>query len=161
MEKEWQLSSRSCRVERVETAGIIDVLDQCTWKNKVRFIESRGQKRVTFASEKPRAKVKIQNECAWKGSSKPVRGLRDSGSTGCVSARVHKRQWVKRTSVPADKVSPVNHLLKKESVVCSRDISGSGSSFQWEPIEIQFGSVAVRAMSDKLKLGGSFNVPSG
>ena len=56
--------------------------------NKVRFTESRGQKRVVFTREKPRATGQIQDERAWKGSGRPVRGTCGSGSTGCVSAEV-------------------------------------------------------------------------
>ena len=42
--------------------------------NKVRFTESRGQKRVVFARKKSRATGQIQDERAWKGSGRPVRG---------------------------------------------------------------------------------------
>ena len=54
--------------------------------NKVRFTESRGQKRVVFRREKPRATCQIQDERAWKGSGRPVRGTYGSGSMGCASA---------------------------------------------------------------------------
>ena len=56
--------------------------------NKVRFTESRGQKRVVFTREKPRATGQIQDERAWKGSGRPVRGTYGSGSTGRASAEV-------------------------------------------------------------------------
>jgi len=56
--------------------------------NKVRFKESRGQKRVVFTREKPRATGQIQDERARKGSGKPVRGTYGSGSMGCASAEV-------------------------------------------------------------------------
>ncbi|MCE5167566.1 hypothetical protein HAX54_010621, partial [Datura stramonium] len=73
-------------------------------RNKIRFTESRGKKKIRFAGDKPRATGKIQVERAWKGLGKPVRGFRGSGSTGSqpvkASTRV-TRQWVKRTSVPA------------------------------------------------------------
>jgi len=36
--------------------------------NKVRFTESRGQKRIVFTRKKPRATGQIQDERAWKGS---------------------------------------------------------------------------------------------
>ncbi|MCD7460667.1 hypothetical protein HAX54_044081, partial [Datura stramonium] len=66
----------------------------------------------------------IQVERAWKGSGKSVRDFRGSGSTGSqlvkASARVI-RQWVKRTSIPAIKVSLDDYLLTMESVVCSRE----------------------------------------
>ena len=42
--------------------------------NKIRFIESRGQKRVVVTREKPRATCQIQDERAWKGSGRPVKG---------------------------------------------------------------------------------------
>ena len=59
--------------------------------NKVRFTESRGQKRVVFTREKPRATCQIQDEREWKGSGRPVRGTYGSGSTGCVSVKVPRR----------------------------------------------------------------------
>ncbi|MCE5167666.1 hypothetical protein HAX54_015698, partial [Datura stramonium] len=106
-------------------------------RNKIRFTESRGQKKVRFAGDKPRVTDQIQVERAWKGSGKPVRGFRGSGSTGSqpvkASTRV-TRQWVKRTSVPAFKVSPDDYLLTMESVVCSQSIPGSGSSCKWESV---------------------------
>jgi len=43
--------------------------------NKVRFTESRGQKRVVFTREKLRATCQIQDERAWKGSGRPVKVL--------------------------------------------------------------------------------------
>jgi len=61
--------------------------------NKVRFIESCGQK--------TRATCQIQDERAWKGSGRPVRGTYGRGSTSCASAEVPRRQWVRRTSIPA------------------------------------------------------------
>ncbi|MCD7463723.1 hypothetical protein HAX54_051228 [Datura stramonium] len=67
-------------------------------KNKIQFTESRGQKKVHFAGNKPRATGQIQVQCAWKGSGKLVRGFRGSGSTGVpvkASARVtrHSNKW--------------------------------------------------------------------
>jgi hypothetical protein len=64
--------------------------------NKVWFTESGEQKRVTFASGKPRATGKIQVERAWKGSEKPVREFRSSGSTvHRVFSQVPGWQWVR------------------------------------------------------------------
>lgn len=57
------------------------------------------------------------------------------------------------------KVSPVNYLLMMESV-CSQVVPGSGSSCQWEPIGTEDGSGADLAMTDELRLSGSFNGPS-
>jgi len=74
--------------------------------NKVRFTKSHGQKRVIFTSEKPKATCQIQDERAWKGSDRPVRGTYGSGSTSRASAEVPKRQWVRRTSIPVVKTSP-------------------------------------------------------
>ena len=37
-------------------------------------------------------------------------------------------------------------------VVCSQDVPGSGSSFQWEPVETENMSVADLAMTDVLEL---------
>ena len=37
-------------------------------------------------------------------------------------------------------------------VVCSQDVPGSGSSFQWEPVETENRSVADLAMTDMLEL---------
>jgi len=59
--------------------------------NKVWFTESSGQKRVVLTREKPRATGQIQDERAWKGSGRPVRGTYGSGSTSRVSAEVHRR----------------------------------------------------------------------
>jgi len=56
--------------------------------NKFRFTESRGQKRVVFTREKPRATSQIQDERALKGSGRLVRGTYGSGSTGRASAEV-------------------------------------------------------------------------
>ena len=55
--------------------------------NKVRFTESRGHKRVVFIREKPRATGQIQDERAWKGSGRAVRGTCGSGSTGVLQLR--------------------------------------------------------------------------
>jgi len=54
--------------------------------NKVRFTESRGQKRVVFTRKKPRAISQIQDERAWKGSGRPVRCTYGNGSMGRASA---------------------------------------------------------------------------
>jgi len=86
--------------------------------NKVRFTKSRGHKRVVFTREKPRATSQIQDERAWKGSGRPVRGTYDSGSMGCASAEVPRRQWVRRTNIPVVETSPENFLLSVE-YVCS------------------------------------------
>ena len=94
--------------------------------NKVRFTESRGQKRVVFTREKPRAIGQIQDQRARKGSGRLVRGTCGNGSTGCASADVPRRQWVRRTSIPAVETSPENFLLNMESV-CSHVVPGSGS----------------------------------
>jgi len=45
---------------------------------------------VVFTREKPRATSQIQDERAWKGSGRPVRGTYGSGSTGCASVEVPK-----------------------------------------------------------------------
>ena len=121
-------------------------------KDKVRFTESRGQKKVRFASNKPRARVKIQDERARKVKS--VGGHRDSGITGRVSVTVLGRQWIKKTNIPAVKVSPANYLLNMESV-CSQSISGSGSLFQWEPVGTENRSGVVLAVTDVLELRGA------
>ncbi|KAL4554254.1 hypothetical protein LXL04_039612 [Taraxacum kok-saghyz] len=120
-------------------------------KNKIRFIESRGQKKVCFADGKPRVTGQIQVERVWNGSEKPVKGIHSSGSKGCALARIPRRQWVKKTSIPSVKVSP-DYLPHMESVVCSQDIPGSGSSFQWEPVETENRSVADLAMTNVLEL---------
>ena len=74
--------------------------------NKVWFTKSRGQKRVVFTRKKPRAIGQIQDERAWKGSGRPVRGTCGSGSMGCASTKVPRGQWVRRTSIPAVETSP-------------------------------------------------------
>ena len=101
--------------------------------NKVWFTKSRGQKRAVFTREKPRATNQIQDERAWKGSGRPVRGTCVSGSTGCASTKVPRRQWVRRTIIPAIETSPKYFLLNMESV-CSQVVSGSGSSCKWESV---------------------------
>ena len=83
--------------------------------NKIRFTESRGQKRVVFTREKPRATDQIEDEQARKGSSRPVRGTYGSGSMGRASAKVPRQQWVRRTSIPVVETSPENFLLNMES----------------------------------------------
>ena len=95
--------------------------------NKVWFTESSGQKRVVLTREKPRATGQIQDERAWKGSGRPVRGTYGSGSTSRVSAEVHRRQWVRRTSIPTIETSSENFLLNMESV-CTQVVPGSGNS---------------------------------
>ncbi|VFQ84240.1 unnamed protein product [Cuscuta campestris] len=95
-------------------------------RDKVRFTESRGQKKVVYAREKPRATGQTQDERAWKGSRGPVRGICGSGSSRGASAKLPRRQWVTRTSIPAVGTSPENFLLSMESV-CSQDVPGSGS----------------------------------
>ncbi|VFQ60824.1 unnamed protein product [Cuscuta campestris] len=97
-------------------------------RNKVRFTESRGQNKVVFAREKPRATSQTRDERARKGSRRAVRGICGSGSTGGASAKVPKKQWVRRTSIPAVGTSPVDFLLTME-IVCSQDVPGSGSSW--------------------------------
>jgi len=116
--------------------------------NKVRFTESRGQKRVIFTREKPRVTGQVQDERAWKGSGRPVRGTYGSGSTGRASAEVPRRQWVRRTSIPAGETSLENFLLNMESV-CFQVVPGSSSSCKWDPVGIENGSV-----TDVLKLRG-------
>ncbi|KAL4580716.1 hypothetical protein LXL04_016918 [Taraxacum kok-saghyz] len=123
-------------------------------KNKIRFIESRGQMKVCFADGKPRVTGQIQIERVWNGSGKPVKGINSSGSKGCTSARIPRTQCVKKTSIPSVKISP-DYLPHMESVDCSQDIPGSGSSFQWEPVETENRSVAVLAMTDVLELTGT------
>lgn len=120
-------------------------------KTKVRFIESRRQKKVCFADGKPRVTGQIQVERVWNGSEIPVKGIHSSGSKGCVSARIPRTQWVKKTSIPSVKISP-DYLLHMESVICSQDVPGSGSSFQWEPVETENRSVADLAMTNVLEL---------
>ncbi|KAJ0494323.1 hypothetical protein HanIR_Chr12g0596111 [Helianthus annuus] len=60
-------------------------------KNQIRFIGSRGQKKVCFADDKPRATCKIQVERAWKDSKKPVKGFHGIGSVTCASVRITRR----------------------------------------------------------------------
>ncbi|VFQ61284.1 unnamed protein product [Cuscuta campestris] len=121
-------------------------------RNKVRFIESRGQKKVFCARKKPRATGQTQDERARKGSMRPVKGIYGSGSTGFASAKVPIRHWVRRTSIPVVETSLENFLLSME-IVCSQDVPGSGSAcVQWEPVGTEDESGAVQAMTDGLKL---------
>ncbi|RAL47100.1 hypothetical protein DM860_013994 [Cuscuta australis] len=75
---------------------------------------------VTFAKKKLRERVQIQDELARK--VQPVREFCDSGSTGRASVPI--RQWVRKTSIPALNVSPVNNLLGLEN---------AGSQFEGGP----------------------------
>ncbi|VFQ85514.1 unnamed protein product [Cuscuta campestris] len=86
-------------------------------KNEVRFTESCGQNKVVYAREKPRATGQTQNERAWKGSRGPVRGICGSGSSSGTSAKLPRRQWVRRTSIPAVGTSPENFLLSTKIVL--------------------------------------------
>ncbi|VFQ99810.1 unnamed protein product [Cuscuta campestris] len=122
-------------------------------KNEVRFTESRGQNKVVCAREKPRATGQTQDERAWKGSRGPVRGICGSGSSRGASAKFPRRQWVRRTSIPAVGTSPENFLLSMENV-CSQDVPGSGSvRLQWEPVGTEDESGADFAVTDVLELG--------
>jgi len=79
-------------------------------------------------------------------SGRPVRATCGSGSTGCASAKVPIRQWVGRTSIPAVETFPEKFLLNMESV-CSQVVPKSDSSYKWESVGIENGSV-----TDVLKL---------
>ncbi|VFQ88312.1 unnamed protein product [Cuscuta campestris] len=122
-------------------------------RNKVRFIESRGQKKVVFAREEPRATGQTQVGRARKVSRRPVRGICGSGSIGGASAKFPRRQWVRRTSIPAVGTSLENFLLSTESV-CSQDVPESGSvHLQWEPVGTEDELGADFAVTDVLELG--------
>ncbi|VFQ70095.1 unnamed protein product, partial [Cuscuta campestris] len=122
-------------------------------RNKVRFTESCGQNKVVYAREKPNATGQTRDERARKGSRRPVRGIYGSGSSRGASAKLPRRQWVRRTSIPAVGTSPEIFLLSMESV-CSQDVPGSGSvRLQWEPVGTEDESVADLVMTDVLELG--------
>ncbi|VFQ99727.1 unnamed protein product [Cuscuta campestris] len=95
-------------------------------RNKVRFTKSRGQNKVFYAREKPRATGQTHDERARKGSRRPVRGIYGSGSSRCASAKLPRREWVRRINIPAVRTSLENFLLSTESV-CSQDVPRSGS----------------------------------
>ncbi|VFQ69299.1 unnamed protein product [Cuscuta campestris] len=124
-------------------------------KEKVWFKESRVLKGVTFAKKKLRERVQIQDELARK--VQPIREFCDSGSTGRASVPI--RQWVRKTSIPALNVSPVNNLLGLEN---------AGSQFVLEArrvIDVSHSELAEkenesRVVTDELKLSESFNEPS-
>jgi len=78
----------SLYIVRLPSKGVTILVQKI---NKVRFIESRGQKRVVFRRDKPRATSQIQDERAWKGSGRPFKGTYGSGSTGRASAEVPRR----------------------------------------------------------------------
>ncbi|VFR02587.1 unnamed protein product [Cuscuta campestris] len=122
-------------------------------RNKVRFTESCGQNKVVYAREKPNATGQTRDERARKGSRRPVRGIYGSGSSRGASAKLPRRQWVRRTSIPAVGTSPEIFLLSMESV-CSQDVPGSGSvRLQWELVGTEDESVADLVMTDVLELG--------
>ncbi|VFQ81831.1 unnamed protein product [Cuscuta campestris] len=80
-------------------------------------------------------------------------GICGSGSSRGASAKLPRRQWVRRTSIPAVGTSPENFLLSMESV-CSQDVPGSGSvRLQWEPVGTEDESGADFAVTDVLELG--------
>ncbi|KAD3640875.1 hypothetical protein E3N88_30098 [Mikania micrantha] len=121
-------------------------------QDKVWFAESKGQKKVHFASVKPDAKV-VQAERSRR--FKPVRGFGNSGSTFCVSGTVSKQQWVLKTRISTAKISPLDYLLNLESDNIPRCISGSGG--MCKPVETEDESVmvtvtTVSVMTDALKL---------
>ncbi|VFQ58436.1 unnamed protein product [Cuscuta campestris] len=94
-----------------------------------------------------------QDERAWKGLMGPVIGICGSGSSRGASAKLPRRQWVRRTSIPAVGTSPENFLLSMESV-CSQDVPRSGSvRLQWEPVGTEDESGADFAVTDVLELG--------
>jgi len=119
--------------------------------NKVQFTESRGQKRVVFTRDKLIATGQIQDERAWKGSGRPIKGTYSSGSTGPAPIEVPKRKWVRRTSIPAVETSPENFLLSME-YVCSQAIPGSDNSCKWESVGTEDGLMTVSVMTNRLKL---------
>ncbi|VFQ69302.1 unnamed protein product [Cuscuta campestris] len=122
-------------------------------RNKVRFTESHEQNKVVYAREKPRATGQTQDERARKGSRRPVRGIYGSGSSRGASAKFPRRQWVRRTSIPAVGTSPENFLIGMENV-CSQDVPGSRSMrLQWEPVGTEDESGADFAVTDVLELG--------
>ena len=107
---QWKVVKGNLVVARGKKMGSLYMVDMppkgmslVSVKDKVRFTESRGQKKVRFASNKPRARVKIQDERARK--VKLVGEHRDSGCTGRVSVTVPGRQWIKKTSILVEKVS--------------------------------------------------------
>ncbi|MCE2055812.1 hypothetical protein HAX54_043475 [Datura stramonium] len=107
----------------------VTVLDQK--RNKIRFTESREQKKVRFAGDKLIATGQIQVERAWKGSSKPVRVF---------------------VAVGVPEVSQLK--LQPESP------DRFGSSCKWESVGTEDESGAVLAVTD-VGAWGSFNGPSG
>jgi len=103
---------------------------------------------LSLQERNPEPQVRIQDERAWKGSGRPDRGTCGSGITDCASAEVPRRQWVRKTSIPAIETSSENFLLNMESVCC-QVVPRSDSSCKWEPLGIENGSV-----TDVLKLKG-------
>ncbi|VFQ70411.1 unnamed protein product [Cuscuta campestris] len=100
-------------------------------KNKVRFTESRGQNKVVCAREKPRATGQTQDERAWKGSRRPVRGICGMGA-----------QEALQPSCLEDSGSE------------EPDVPGSGSvRLQWEPVGTEDESGADFAVTDVLEFG--------
>jgi len=90
-----------------------------------------GRRGLSLQERNP--EPQIQDERAWKGSGRPIRGTCGSGSTVPASAKVPRRQWVRRTSIPAVETSPENFMLNMESV-SSQVVPGSGSSCKWESV---------------------------
>ncbi|VFQ92905.1 unnamed protein product [Cuscuta campestris] len=122
-------------------------------RNKVRFTESRGQNKIIYAREKPRDIGQTQDERVRKGSMRPVRGICSSGSSRGASAKLPRRQWVRRTSIPAVGTFPENFLLSTK-IVYSQNVPRSGSvRLQREPVGTEDESGADFSVTDVLELG--------
>ncbi|VFQ64922.1 unnamed protein product [Cuscuta campestris] len=149
--------SGSLYMVRLPSEGVIVPVQKI---NKVQFIESRGQKKVVYATKKPRATGKTQDEQKRKGSRRPVRGICGSGSSYDALAKVSKRQWVRRTSILVIGTSPYNFFLSVESV-CFQDVLGSSSvHLQWEMVGTEDESGADSAVTDVLELERASTRPS-
>ncbi|VFQ93187.1 unnamed protein product [Cuscuta campestris] len=85
--------SGSLYMVELQSEGVTVLIQK---RNKVWFTESRGQNKVVYAREKPRATGQTQDERARKGSRRPVRGIYGSGSSKGASANFPRRQWVTR-----------------------------------------------------------------
>jgi len=120
--------------------------------NKVRFTESRGQKRVVFTREKPRATYQIQDERAWEGSVRPVRGIIAVGAWV-----VLQLMFLDDNGLGEPEFQLLKHLQKilvSMEYVCSQAIPRSDSSYKWKPVGTEDGSIAVSGMTNVLKIMG-------
>ncbi|VFQ89298.1 unnamed protein product [Cuscuta campestris] len=95
----------------------------------------------------------FRNQCPNDKKVNIAQGSASDEEVALTCSKLPRRQWVRRTSIPAVGTSPENFLLSMESV-CSQDVPGSGSvRLQWEPVGTEDESGTDFAVTDMLELG--------